>query len=149
MTILDTLKAALHQSQNNWEIEIIDSVDSTNAELSRRYHPVKTVPNLILWAETQNKGRGRLNRQWFSAPGKDITASIIFPSPSKKSLLSILTFFPNVIFPDVTSPPTIFNGIEISAKTGSANEKTNSKVYKILVFINTYPQFNKGSDKNA
>ncbi len=68
-------------SPTDWIIERIDSIDSTNSELSRRFAQSDTAPHLVLWADRQESGRGRLNRKWQSLGGKDLTFSAIFPSP--------------------------------------------------------------------
>ncbi|MCX6646559.1 MAG: biotin--[acetyl-CoA-carboxylase] ligase [bacterium] len=81
----DELKNSLLNSPNKWVVERIDCIDSTNSELARRFSCSDTVPYLLLWAEEQVSGRGRLQRKWFSCPGMDITASVIFPSPVERS----------------------------------------------------------------
>jgi BirA family biotin operon repressor/biotin-[acetyl-CoA-carboxylase] ligase len=77
----ELLASLLSNSPLPWEILCIPSVDSTNGELSRRFSNSLSVPRLVLWAEEQTVGRGRLNRSWLSVPGRDITASVCFPSP--------------------------------------------------------------------
>ncbi len=49
------------------EIIILDRVDSTNQEAKRRAM-VEAPTGTLVFAETQEKGRGTKNRQWFSAP---------------------------------------------------------------------------------
>ncbi len=84
--MLDTGKIAefLRQSPNSWEIEFVESIDSTNSELSRRFSSAESAPFLLLCADEQTAGRGRLARKWFSIKGDDITASVIFPSPVQR-----------------------------------------------------------------
>lgn len=77
----DRLKSSLASSPNNWEVVCVDSIDSTNGELMRRFAKATSVPFMILWAGEQTEGRGRLSRQWLSVPNRDITASVCFPSP--------------------------------------------------------------------
>lgn len=81
----ELLASFLSDSPLPWEVLCIPSVDSTNGELSRRFSNSPTVPRLVLWAEEQTVGRGRLNRSWLSVPEKDITASMCFPSPVRPS----------------------------------------------------------------
>ena len=81
----DKLKNLLAASSIKWEVECIDCTDSTNDELARRYSCSEIAPSMILWSEEQACGRGRLKRNWYSIPGKDITASVVFPSPVERS----------------------------------------------------------------
>ncbi len=79
------LSKALARSPEPWEIECIESIDSTNLELWRRYAGSERAPRLVLWSEEQTAGKGRLDRKWTSVPGLDITASVVFPSPADQS----------------------------------------------------------------
>jgi BirA family transcriptional regulator, biotin operon repressor / biotin---[acetyl-CoA-carboxylase] ligase len=81
----DELSNLLQDSPNKWDVERVDCIDSTNSELARRFSSSESVPYLLLWAEEQTCGRGRLQRNWFSSPAMDITASVIFPSPVERS----------------------------------------------------------------
>jgi len=74
-------RMALSKSSNDWQVDHLNELDSTNLELDRRYSDASDVPHLVLWTEIQTTGKGRLNRKWVSVPCKDITASLIFPSP--------------------------------------------------------------------
>ena len=80
--ILSNLLAA---SPNKWELERTDTIDSTNSECARRFSNSDSAPHFIIWAEEQTEGRGRLERKWLSNPGKDITASVVFPSPAPQA----------------------------------------------------------------
>jgi BirA family biotin operon repressor/biotin-[acetyl-CoA-carboxylase] ligase len=79
----ELLALAVDEAENDWEIEVVETISSTNQELSRRFSNVVSTPHIILWAEEQTDGRGRLNRTWVSEKGKDISSSICFPSPVK------------------------------------------------------------------
>lgn len=85
MPINDILSNLLTDSPNPWKIERIATIDSTNSECARRFSNSDSVPWFILWAEEQTEGRGRLERKWFSNPGKDITASVVFQSPAPQA----------------------------------------------------------------
>jgi len=69
------------EAKARWKVEYVNTIDSTNDELKRRYQSADEVPRLVLVAREQTGGRGRLNRSWQSVPSKDITASVIFPNP--------------------------------------------------------------------
>jgi BirA family biotin operon repressor/biotin-[acetyl-CoA-carboxylase] ligase len=49
----------------DFTVEVLPQVDSTNTELMRRARAGRLEPVLLV-AETQTAGRGRLGRQWFS-----------------------------------------------------------------------------------
>jgi len=56
-------------------VEILPEVDSSNSELMRRARAGRTEPVLLV-AERQTAGRGRLGRAWRSAPGDSLTFSL-------------------------------------------------------------------------
>jgi BirA family biotin operon repressor/biotin-[acetyl-CoA-carboxylase] ligase len=63
----------------DFTVEVLPEVDSTNSELMRRVRAGQTAPVLLV-AERQTAGRGRLGRQWLS-DGDDaaLTFSIALP----------------------------------------------------------------------
>jgi BirA family biotin operon repressor/biotin-[acetyl-CoA-carboxylase] ligase len=56
-------------------VEVLPEVDSTNSELMRRSRAGRAEPVLLV-AERQSAGRGRLGRGWSSAPGDSLTFSL-------------------------------------------------------------------------
>jgi len=56
-------------------VEVLPEIDSTNTELMRRARAGQVDPVLLV-AERQSAGRGRLGRQWASAPGDSLTFSL-------------------------------------------------------------------------
>jgi BirA family biotin operon repressor/biotin-[acetyl-CoA-carboxylase] ligase len=56
-------------------LELLPSIDSTNTELMRRARQGQTDP-VVLIAERQTAGRGRLGRSWTSTPGSSLTFSL-------------------------------------------------------------------------
>ena len=70
-------------------VEILPEIDSTNTELMRRARAGQTEPVLLV-AESQTAGRGRLGRDWRSAPGASLTFSLGLPlAPADWSGLSL------------------------------------------------------------
>ena len=70
-------------------VEILPEIDSTNSELMRRVRAGQAEPVLLV-AESQTAGRGRLGRDWRSAPGASLTFSIGLPlAPTDWSGLSL------------------------------------------------------------
>jgi BirA family biotin operon repressor/biotin-[acetyl-CoA-carboxylase] ligase len=56
-------------------VEVLPEIDSTNSELMRRARAAQLDPVLLV-AERQSAGRGRLGRRWHGQPGAALTFSI-------------------------------------------------------------------------
>ncbi|MDR2156085.1 MAG: biotin--[acetyl-CoA-carboxylase] ligase [Burkholderiaceae bacterium] len=72
---LQELTAALAPYWPEAQVEVLTETDSTNSELMRRARAGRTAPVLLI-AETQTAGRGRLGRHWQSGNGKAGSALI-------------------------------------------------------------------------
>jgi BirA family biotin operon repressor/biotin-[acetyl-CoA-carboxylase] ligase len=59
-------------------VEVLPELDSTNSELMRRARAGRTEPVLLV-AERQTAGRGRLGRDWQSTAGDSLTFSLALP----------------------------------------------------------------------
>jgi len=59
-------------------VEVLPQLDSTNSELMRRARAGRTEPVLLV-AQQQTAGRGRLGRGWQSAAGDSLTFSLGLP----------------------------------------------------------------------
>lgn len=81
----DELSAQLKDCQLAREIVVLDETNSTN-EVVTQLGRAGAGEGLIVFAETQTAGRGRLGRKWESAPGQGLWFSILmrprFPMPS-------------------------------------------------------------------
>lgn len=72
-----------------FSVEILPTVDSTNSELMRRARAGHT-DAVLLVAESQSAGRGRLGRDWVSQRGDSLTFSLGLPlAPANWSGLSL------------------------------------------------------------
>lgn len=71
----ETLWQALQADWPGFSVEVLPQIDSTNTELMRRARTGACDPVLLV-AERQTAGRGRLGRVWASAPGDSLTFSI-------------------------------------------------------------------------
>ncbi len=70
-------------------VEVLASVASTNTELMQRVRDGRAEPVLLV-AEAQTAGRGRLGRGWASEPGASLTCSLALPlAPPDWSGLSL------------------------------------------------------------
>lgn len=58
------------------DVEVIESVDSTQDDIKRRLASGRPVPACLL-ALDQTRGRGRFGREWNSAPGDSLTMSVV------------------------------------------------------------------------
>ena len=72
---LEDLWLALSPMRPGISLELLPSIDSTNTELMRRARQGQTDP-VVLIAERQTAGRGRLGRSWTSTPGNSLTFSL-------------------------------------------------------------------------
>lgn len=67
------IREALAAHLPGFRVEVLTQVDSTNSELMRRARNGQMEPVLLV-AEQQTAGRGRLGRQWFSGEGESLGA---------------------------------------------------------------------------
>jgi BirA family biotin operon repressor/biotin-[acetyl-CoA-carboxylase] ligase len=71
----EAIRQAVSPILPGFTVEVLPEIDSTNSELMRRARAGRTGPVLLL-AEKQTAGRGRLGRGWASAPGDSLTFSL-------------------------------------------------------------------------
>ncbi len=73
-----------------WSVELLDEVDSTNRQLlerARRGAPA----GLVLVADHQTAGRGRLDRSWEAPPGSSLLVSVLLRPDLPAARLHLLT----------------------------------------------------------
>lgn len=115
----------------DFTVEVLPEVDSTNSELMRRVRAGQTAPVLLV-AERQTAGRGRLGRQWLS-DGDDaaLTFSIALPmAPPDWSGLSLAV--------GVSVAESLHDSIRLKWPndlwlTGATGEMGDSKLGGILI----------------
>lgn len=71
----EDLWQALVALQPDITVEVLPEIDSTNTELMRRARAGQTYPVLLV-AESQSAGRGRLGRPWYGQVGDALTFSL-------------------------------------------------------------------------
>jgi BirA family biotin operon repressor/biotin-[acetyl-CoA-carboxylase] ligase len=72
------LRAALTRDGGLWRaLDVVDEVGSTNAELAARAADPDLAEGVVLVAEHQVTGRGRLDRVWTSPPRAGLTVSFL------------------------------------------------------------------------
>ena len=85
----EDLWLALVAKQPGLTVEVLPEIDSTNTELMRRARAGQTDPVLLV-AETQTAGRGRLGRPWHGEVGHALTFSLgLMLQPTDWSGLSL------------------------------------------------------------
>jgi BirA family biotin operon repressor/biotin-[acetyl-CoA-carboxylase] ligase len=85
----EDLWLALVAQQPGLTVEVLPEIDSTNTELMRRARAGQTDPVLLV-AETQTAGRGRLGRPWHGEVGHALTFSLgLMLKPTDWSGLSL------------------------------------------------------------
>lgn len=86
----ENLWLAVEPSLPGFTVEILPTVDSTNSELMRRARAGLMEP-VLLAAEEQTAGRGRMGKGWHSRPGQSLMFSLAMPlAPSSWSGLSLV-----------------------------------------------------------
>ena len=86
---VEAIREAVAPLLPGFTVEILPEIDSTNSELMRRARVGRMEPVLVA-AEAQTAGRGRMGRGWRSAPGDTLTFSLGLPlSPAAWSGLSL------------------------------------------------------------
>jgi len=68
----EAIQEAVVEQLPGFAVEVVSQIDSTNSELMRRARAGRLEPVLLV-AERQTSGRGRLGRQWFSQQGAEQT----------------------------------------------------------------------------
>jgi BirA family transcriptional regulator, biotin operon repressor / biotin---[acetyl-CoA-carboxylase] ligase len=88
----DSIRAALScQGAAMLDVEVLEQIDSTNAEANRRIAAGRQKA-LALFAINQTAGRGRDGKPWITRPGESLCFSLIWPfttSPKSPALLSL------------------------------------------------------------
>ena len=73
---LEELRGALARGVIGCEIDVLETVDSTNDEAQRRAHS-NSKSGSVIFAETQTAGRGQRRSEWASAWRKGIWCSVL------------------------------------------------------------------------
>src|SRR5687768_4009061 len=74
---IDALRSRLVTDRVGFHTYLFGEVGSTNAVL-RRLAETGAADGTVVFAETQTAGRGRLGKPWFSPPGLNLYASVLF-----------------------------------------------------------------------
>lgn len=127
-------------------VEVVPSIDSTNSELMRRARDGLMEP-VLLAAEEQTAGRGRLGKGWHSRPGQSLTFSLALPlAPHNWSGLSLAVgvSLAQRLHPDVRLkwPNDLWlqqrklGGILVETATGGSSAGTQQRMVVVGVGLN-------------
>ncbi|PKO33841.1 MAG: biotin--[acetyl-CoA-carboxylase] ligase [Betaproteobacteria bacterium HGW-Betaproteobacteria-7] len=84
------LKARLAELAGRFDVDALDSCDSTSSELLRRAD-VGVPAGTVIVADRQLAGRGRRGREWLSAPESSLTFSVLWRFPGSMGRLGGLS----------------------------------------------------------
>ena len=123
----------------NSDVIWLDSVDSTNEEIKRRFQELMK-PTWII-AKKQSKGKGRNGNVWFSSSG-NFSGSVMFFPTVDRSYFHLYGFFFGVALYN-TVKKYIKDGVDIRLKWPNDLMIENGKVAGILLESIQSPQSNK------
>jgi BirA family transcriptional regulator, biotin operon repressor / biotin---[acetyl-CoA-carboxylase] ligase len=63
-------------ASGRWRVEVVETSGSTNADVAQRFREGEP-EGLVLAAEHQTAGRGRLGRDWVTSPRSSLTVSLL------------------------------------------------------------------------
>ncbi|UNZ17611.1 biotin--[acetyl-CoA-carboxylase] ligase [Streptomyces sp. 891-h] len=88
------LRKALLGEDSLWtDLEVVESIGSTNTELADRARKGTAAPGSVLVAEEQTAGKGRLDRAWTAPPRSGLFFSVLFrpePPPERWGWIPLL-----------------------------------------------------------
>ena len=64
------------EASQRWRVEAVEETSSTNADVAERFRGGEQ-EGLVLVAEHQSAGRGRMGRDWVAPPRSSLTASFL------------------------------------------------------------------------
>jgi len=123
----------------NSDVIWLDSVDSTNEEIKRRFQELSK-PTWII-AKKQTKGKGRNGNVWFSSDG-NFSGSLMFFPTVERSYFHLYGFFFGVALHN-TVKKIIKDGVDIRLKWPNDLMIENAKVAGILLESIQSPQSNQ------
>lgn len=96
---VDLIRRRLTTNRVGFQLYVFDRVDSTNAML-RAIADSRVPDGTVLVAERQNAGRGRLGKTWFSPPGVNLYASVLFRPRIAPADVPVFSFIASLALTD-------------------------------------------------
>ncbi|MBR6346133.1 MAG: biotin--[Bacteroidales bacterium] len=109
----------------------LDTVDSTNSEALRRLPELENLT--VISAREQTSGRGQRGNSWFSAPGENLTFSIVLKFCSGMQLKASEAHFLNYLISDVLADYLASFGILATIKWPNDIYVGKNKIAGILI----------------
>jgi len=145
---------AIEPTLAGFTVEVLPQVDSTNSELMRRSRLGQTEPVLLV-AQTQTAGRGRLGRQWQSQAGDSLTFSLgmlLQPADWAGLSLAVGVTLADALHPDIRIkwPNDLWladrklAGILIETASSAAGDPGAARYAVVGVGINVAPRPSEG-----
>ena len=135
---LEAIWQAVEPSLPGFTCEVLPTIDSTNAELMRRFKAGQPEPTLLV-AEQQSAGRGRLGRRWHSQRGDSLMFSLGLPlSPVDWSGLSLAVGISLAESLDAANTPHHRIALKWPNDLWLVQNKTERKLAGILVETATF-----------
>jgi BirA family biotin operon repressor/biotin-[acetyl-CoA-carboxylase] ligase len=96
---IELIRRHLETQVVGFQIDLYQDVDSTNAVLRRRAEAGAREGTVVL-AEAQHAGKGRRGTSWFSPPGLNLYASVLFRPPIGPSGVPVFSFITSLALSD-------------------------------------------------
>jgi BirA family transcriptional regulator, biotin operon repressor / biotin---[acetyl-CoA-carboxylase] ligase len=96
---IEQVRRTLATERVGFQTYLFEEVGSTNTVL-RRIADSGAPDGTVVLAETQSMGRGRLGKPWFSPPGLNLYASVLFRPPIAPSTVPVFSFISSLALTD-------------------------------------------------
>jgi BirA family biotin operon repressor/biotin-[acetyl-CoA-carboxylase] ligase len=96
---IEHIRRTLATERIGFQLYLFGEVGSTNTVL-RRLADTGAPDGTVVLAETQTMGRGRLGKPWFSPPGLNLYASVLFRPASPPSAVPVFSFISSLALTD-------------------------------------------------
>jgi BirA family biotin operon repressor/biotin-[acetyl-CoA-carboxylase] ligase len=98
---IDEIRTRLVTDRVGFHTYLFGEVGSTNAVL-RRLAQTGAADGTVVFAETQTAGRGRFGKLWFSPPGLNLYASVLFRPSIPRSAVPVFAMVASLALTDAT-----------------------------------------------
>ena len=126
----DTIKNIFHGEIIGKEIIFLESVDSTNRAAVETALDREDPEGIVIVADTQTDGKGRLGRKWISPPGVNLYLTLILKPPITPAEAPVLTLAASVAAAKAIRKMTGLNA-EIKWPNDILINNKKTKIFKI------------------
>jgi BirA family biotin operon repressor/biotin-[acetyl-CoA-carboxylase] ligase len=107
---LDEIRRRLTTDRVGFHTYLFGEVGSANAVL-RRFAETGAGDGTVVFAETQTAGRGRLGKSWFSPPGVNLYASVLFRPAIPRSAVPVFGMVSSLAVTDAISAERVATAV--------------------------------------